>query len=59
MVNQQNRPGESGEQKIRLDTGEVITRDELVRRIGLRVWELWQEDLRLSRQRSGALRPKK
>jgi hypothetical protein len=59
MVNQQNRPSESGEQKIRLDTGEVITRDELVRRVGLRVWELWQEDLRLSRQRSGALRPKK
>jgi len=59
MVNQQSKSGESGEQKIRLDTGEVITRDELVRRVGLRVWELWQEDLRLSRQRSGALRPKK
>ena len=59
MVNRNQPPGEAGERKIRLSSGEVITRDELVRRVGLRVWELWQEDLRLSRQRNGALRPKK
>jgi hypothetical protein len=56
MVNQAGKPDEP---KIRLKNGEMITRDELARRVSLRVWELWQEDLRLSRQRGGALRSKK
>lgn len=59
MVNHPGKPGEPGERKIRLSTGEIITQSELVRRVSLRVWELWQEDLRLSRQRSGATRPKR
>ena len=59
MVSHQDRADESGERKIRLSTGEYVTREELARRVSLRVWELWQEDLRLSRQRSGALRSKR
>ena len=58
MVNQENK-SRSPEQTIRLNTGEYVTPEELARRVSERVWELWQEDLRLSRQRSGALRPGK
>ncbi|HVU14434.1 MAG TPA: hypothetical protein VHD90_24320 [Phototrophicaceae bacterium] len=58
MVNHDRSAPDDGEHKIRLSTGEVITREELLRRVNQRVWELLQEDLRISRERGGALRPK-
>jgi hypothetical protein len=39
--------------KIRLSTGEEITREELARRVAQKVWQLLQQDMRHANERRG------
>ncbi|MDX2161441.1 MAG: hypothetical protein SF162_08970 [bacterium] len=42
---------------FRLNTGEIITREELIRRVTERVYQLWLDDLRRARERGAATTP--
>lgn len=47
-----NAPETSQNNEDRAQTGQ----DDLVRQVAERVWELWQEELRLERERRGGAR---
>lgn len=40
-------------EKIRLSTGEEVTREELARRVAQKVWQLLQEEMRHANERRG------
>lgn len=49
-------PAESSKPKTVTVNGQPVDYDTLVKQVYERVWRLWQEDLRRSRERGGKVR---